>query len=227
MNEEIESSIEAKKTTNLDRKNDQELWLDVIDTHISNMKAIYGTVLDAEAPGELEEIIDKLEVDEGQRNNLKERCKRPYSQEVVSRNEQREYEDMINNETSEEKAERLINGAHDMGHLIDLLSEIGEISGSQKKYSPDELKDIIIKVSVRDLPLDAITREHGLRDKVETFLEKDNVEEKSKRREGEGRIYRTPGGDIKGRVVNSRPGGPHEIETPQGRVKVDEIDSIR
>jgi len=62
-----------------------------------------------------------------------------------------------------------------------------------------------------------------IRRKVEELLK----EPTPKRKQPE-QVYRTSRGDVRGRVVNSRPGGgPHVIETSKGKVKVDDAHSIK
>lgn len=40
-------------------------------------------------------------------------------------------------------------------------------------------------------------------------------------------MYKTERGYVRGEIVSSRPGGPHVIETGEGKIEVKKIDGIR
>lgn len=74
------------------------------------------------------------------------------------------------NDESENHA--LIEGAGSISELIQALSQMKEIPGSQQVFSPATEITLILAVVQRKLgaKLEEITRTYGLRDKVEMFI---------------------------------------------------------
>lgn len=77
-----------------------------------------------------------------------------------------------------ERATAAIAGAQSFGQLEDILLNLGRLVGSDRTvYSADELCGMVVQVRAGVLPLTALTRTAGLRDKVSALLPNKAVQE--------------------------------------------------
>lgn len=68
-----------------------------------------------------------------------------------------------------------LQNAATFDELYELLEVFGKVQGSQKSYTPQELRTKIEQVRHGHRPLESVTRSHGLREAVERLLENDAV----------------------------------------------------
>lgn len=71
-----------------------------------------------------------------------------------------------------------IEDAESFDALYEAIRTIGEIQGTKKNYTPEQLVKVIERVRHGHRPLEFVTRSYGIRDSVERLLANDKVYQK-------------------------------------------------
>ena len=109
-------------------------------------------------------------------------------------------EEKKENKNTDLENEKKIKDSKNFGELFYALNDAGNIKGSEKSYSGEELISIINKVRSGELDIDYVTRTHGLREKV--FLLMDQEKKDNKKIQTKEEIIKEGGAKEKEEVMS-------------------------
>ena len=111
--------------------------------------------------------LDAIPEKAGLREKVKE-----FMEKTVSGEEKKE------NRNIDLENEKKIKDSKNFGELFYVLNDIGNVKGSEKSYSGEELISIINKVRSNELDINYVTRTHGLREKVLLLMDQEKKDNK-------------------------------------------------